>query len=127
MARGSPTCLARHQEPTMKIFRTTSSRTTTQVFRVAAKGGTPEALTHGDGVIGSFSVSADGGRIAFARSDLQHAPDLYVSAISSADAQRVTDHNPTVRDLFLGRTEIIHWTGKDGLPLDGVLVYPVGY
>lgn len=101
--------------------------TTAQIYRVPLNGGPPEAVTHDQGVVSSISLSRAGDRVAFARSDLQHAPELYVSAFPKLDAQRVTDHNPLLRDIALGKSEIVHWRGKDGMELEGILIYPVGY
>jgi dipeptidyl aminopeptidase/acylaminoacyl peptidase len=39
----------------------------------------------------------------------------------------VTDANPQVRELALGREEEVEWTSTDGKRVGGVLVYPVGY
>ncbi len=109
------------------LYFRSSLHTTSQIFRVALKGGAPEPLTRDEAVINSFSLSRAADRVAFTRSDLQHAPDLYVSAFPKLDPQRVTDHNPLVRELALGKSEVIHWRGKDGLDIEGILIYPVGY
>ncbi len=101
--------------------------TTAQIFRVSIKGGSPDALTHEEGVINSFSLSRAADRVAFARSDLQHPPELYVSGFPKLDAQRVTDHNSMVSELALGKSEVVHWRGKDGMDLEGILIYPAGY
>jgi dipeptidyl aminopeptidase/acylaminoacyl peptidase len=58
---------------------------------------------------------------------MQHAPDLYVSSFPRVDAQRVTDHNPQVAQLELGRSEVVRWRAKDGAEIEGILIYPVGY
>ena len=109
------------------IYFRAQHHTTAQLYRVSTAGGAPEELTREDAVINSFSLSSAGDRIAFTRSDLQHAPDLYVSAFPRVDAQRITDHNPQVRDLALGSSEVIHWRSKDGKEIEGLLIYPVGY
>jgi dipeptidyl aminopeptidase/acylaminoacyl peptidase len=101
--------------------------TTAQIYRVAASGGVPQAITRDEAVINSFSLSNAGDRAAFTRSDFQHAPDLYVSAFPKVDAERVTDHNPQVAQLELGRSEVVRWRGKDGTEIEGILLYPVGY
>jgi len=100
---------------------------TGQIYRVAVNGGAPELVTRDEAVINSFSLSQACDRMAFTRSDLQHAPDVYVSAFPRVDAQRITDHNPQVRDLELGRSEVVRWRGKDGMEIEGLLIYPVGY
>jgi dipeptidyl aminopeptidase/acylaminoacyl peptidase len=109
------------------LYFRSAHHTTTQIYRIAVKGGAPEALTRDEAVIGSLTVSDDNSRIAFSRSDLQHASDLYVSAFPKVDAKRVTDHNPELRDIALGGSEVVRWNGKDGLVLEGLLIYPVGY
>ena len=54
-----------------------------------------------------------------------------VSGPSALDTRsswvQLTDANPWVRDLALGAAEEITWRGKDGTPVGGVLVKPVGY
>jgi dipeptidyl aminopeptidase/acylaminoacyl peptidase len=109
------------------LYFRSAHHTTTHIYRVAVSGGAPEALTYDEATMTSFSVSRDGKRMAFSGSDLQRAPDLYVSAFPKVSAERVTDHNPLLRDIALGRSEVIRWSGKDGLALEGVLIYPVGY
>jgi Tol biopolymer transport system component len=72
------------------LYFRTQHHSTAQLYRVPVKGGPPEPLTRDEAVINSFSLSKAGDRVAFTRSDLQHAPDLYVSAFPRIDAQRVT-------------------------------------
>ena len=40
---------------------------------------------------------------------------------------RLTDANPQLRDVTLGKTEEISWKSKDGKTVSGVLVKPVGW
>jgi dipeptidyl aminopeptidase/acylaminoacyl peptidase len=121
-----PTDLVWSADGSALYFRA-AHHTTAQIYRAAVSGGTPEALTRDEATITSFSVSHDGTRMAFSRSDLQHAPDVYVSSLPKVSIERVTDHSPSLRDLALGRSEVIHWSGKDGMALEGLLIYPVGY
>ncbi len=109
------------------IYFRAPHHTTAQIYRVSINGGKPEALTNAETVINSFSISNANDRVAFTQSDLQHAPDLYVSALPKVDARRITDQNPGIRELALGHSEVIKWRGKDGMEIEGVLIYPVGY
>ncbi|MDF1502761.1 S9 family peptidase, partial [Roseisolibacter sp. H3M3-2] len=54
------------------------------------------------------------------------APSIEQVARRAAWTQ-LTDANPQVRSLALGETTEITWTSKDGKPVGGVLVKPVGY
>jgi dipeptidyl aminopeptidase/acylaminoacyl peptidase len=101
--------------------------TISQIYRIPKAGGAPQAITRDDAAINSFSLSSADDRVAFTRSDFQHAPDLYVSTFPKVDAERVTDHNPQIAQLELGRSEVIRWRGKDGMEIEGILLYPVGY
>jgi dipeptidyl aminopeptidase/acylaminoacyl peptidase len=110
------------------IFFTAGARTTMQLYSVRSAGGLPSAITNVDAVISGATFSRDAGVVAFTQSDMQHAADIYVARLSaSVSAERLTDHNPQLRDIALGKSEVVHWKGRDGLDLEGVLVYPVGY
>jgi dipeptidyl aminopeptidase/acylaminoacyl peptidase len=41
--------------------------------------------------------------------------------------RRLTDLNPQVRELALGRQEEVTWTSTDSAQVGGVLTHPVGY
>ena len=71
-------------------------------------------------------------RIFITRSDPKTPATVYTVA-SAKDLEtrsswvQLTDANPWTRHLALGEAEEITWTGKDGTPVGGVLVKPVGY
>ena len=103
-------------------------RTTSQLFSVPASGGDPKQLSNIKGVMGQTSFSRDGSVLAFTKSDTQHADDVYVSTtVPIAEPARRTDHNPQVREFALGSSEVIRWKSKDGMEIEGLVIYPVGY
>ena len=72
------------------------------------------------------------GRIFITRSDPRTPSTAYTVAAASdlgnrASWVQLSDANPWTRELALGETEEITWKGKDGTPVGGVLVKPVGY
>jgi dipeptidyl aminopeptidase/acylaminoacyl peptidase len=109
------------------LLFTAGARIAVQQFAVPAAGGTPRAMGELHGVVSGGTISRDGRTIAFTRSDVQHPADVYVATVDGMGATRLTDHNPQVRNFQLGRSEEVHWTSTDGMPMDGVLIYPVGY
>jgi len=110
------------------IYFTSPVRTTTQLFSVASAGGTPKQLTAAKGVISNATFSRDRSSFAVTFQDLQHTADVHVATVANASAlTRVTDHNPQLRSLALGKSEIVHWKSKDGMDVEGILVYPVDY
>src|ERR1019366_4698732 len=95
---------------------------------VASAGGTPKQLTAAKGVISNATFSRDRSSFAVTFQDLQHTADVHVAMLADASAlTRVTDHNPQLRSFALGKSEIVHWKSKDGMDVEGILVYPVDY
>lgn len=110
------------------LYFNSSVRTTSQLFSVPAGGGDPKQLSNIKGVIGQTSFSRDGSVSAFTKSDTQHADDVYVSkTLPIAEPIKLTDHNPQVREFALGSSELISWKGKDGMEIEGIVIYPVGF
>jgi dipeptidyl aminopeptidase/acylaminoacyl peptidase len=106
-----------------------SVRTTTQLFAVSAAGGTPRALSDVHATINGGTLSRDGNTIAYTQSDLQHPADVHVARVGATllEPKKLSDHNPQVAALALGRGEVVKWKSSDGMEIEGVLIYPVGY
>jgi dipeptidyl aminopeptidase/acylaminoacyl peptidase len=110
------------------IFFTATVRTTSQLFSVPAAGGEAKQLSKVTGVMGSATLSRDNSVVAFARSDVQHPDDICVAKLPDMrDGIRLTNHNPQVDELSLGTGEVVRWKSKDGMEVEGVVIYPVGY
>ena len=110
------------------IYFNSTVGTTSQMFSVPSSGGQPKRLSSISGVMSQASFSRDGSVIAFTKSDTQHPEDVYVAkALPIADPVKLTDHNPKVRELSLGSSEVIRWKSKDGMEIEGLVIYPVGY
>jgi dipeptidyl aminopeptidase/acylaminoacyl peptidase len=41
--------------------------------------------------------------------------------------KRMTNVNPWLDDKILGEQKVIHYNARDGLAIEGLLIYPVGY
>jgi len=110
------------------IFFTCSTGTTSQMYSVSAAGGKASQLTNVSGVLSQPAFSKDGSIFAFTRQDLEHPDDVYVArSLSISDAVKLTDHNPQLNSIQTGHGEVIKWKGRDGLEIEGLLIYPVGY
>jgi dipeptidyl aminopeptidase/acylaminoacyl peptidase len=110
------------------IYFSSPVRTTTQLFSVASAGGTPKQLTSAKGVISNASFSRDRSTFALTFEDMQHPNDVHFGSVASAsNLTRLTDHNPQLHSIAMGKSEIVHWKSKDGMEIEGILVYPVDY
>jgi Tol biopolymer transport system component len=107
------------------LFFVAQVRTTSQLFSVPAAGGDPKQLSRIAGTMTQASFSRDGSTIAFAQSDVQHPAEVCVAKPSSMLAPvQLTRQNPQVEKLALGSDETIRWKAKDGMEIDGLMIYP---
>jgi dipeptidyl aminopeptidase/acylaminoacyl peptidase len=108
------------------LYFTAATRTTSQLFAVPSSGGAPRPLTEVAGVLGGATASRDRSTWAFTLAEMQRPADVAVMR-GRGQPERVTDLNPQVRQLALGRGEVVRWAGRDGKEIEGLLLYPVGY
>ncbi len=112
------------------LFFTASTGTTSTLHSVPVSGGEPRALAGGDAVLSSARVAGAGSTIVAVRSDLATPGEVSIGTAlprGIAALRRITDHNPQVRYFALGRGEVLRWKGPGGTPVEGVVIYPVGY
>jgi len=110
------------------LFFTASVRTTNQLFSVPVAGGEPKQLTSHNGTMSGATMSDDGRTIAFTVSDVTRPNDVYVVRDPARFAPvKLTDHNPQLAEIALGRGELYRWKSKDGMEIEGVLIYPPDY
>ena len=109
------------------LYFRTSLGTTAQLFSVAASGGTPKALTRDAAVTASYSLSAAGDRVAMTRSDLQNPAEVYVSAFPKRGREADHGHQSAGARAGAGQGRGREVEGADGMEIEGVLIYPVGY
>jgi dipeptidyl aminopeptidase/acylaminoacyl peptidase len=110
------------------LYFNASVKTTTQLFSVPSAGGEAKQITKARGVMGQATFSRDRNVVTFTRSDAQNPAEVYVGKLPDVhDGVKLTNSNPQVNDLALGASEVIRWKSKDGMEIEGVVIYPVGY
>ncbi|MCC6590916.1 MAG: S9 family peptidase [Bryobacterales bacterium] len=104
---------------------------TQQLFALSVASGDVEQLTRYQGVLNVFRDD-DSGKL-FATYQDPHSPLNYYAIPSIGDIsqraawKQLTDSNPQVRDLALGKVETVKWNSTDGREVEGVVVLPVNY
>jgi len=83
---------------------------------VVAPGGT---------VFTSFSVSEGGSLMALAGESAVHPTEVFLHSLGEGQPIRATDSNPWLADISLAPQEIVRWTARDGLELEGILIRPL--
>lgn len=97
------------------------------LMRLPADGSAPEVLTQQDGVYGSFAFADDESSMAFTYQEPDLPADVYVGGLDGTHATRLSDVHAGVPRPEMGKTELLSWTSPDGMEIEGLLTYPVGY
>ncbi|HSW67176.1 MAG TPA: prolyl oligopeptidase family serine peptidase, partial [Bacteroidales bacterium] len=74
-----------------------------------------------------YRVSHSGGLIAFAGNTPSHPSELFLFDSRKRNLRKLTDHNPWLENINLGEQKKIVYDARDGLDIEGVLIYPVNY
>ncbi|MFQ5512263.1 MAG: S9 family peptidase [Candidatus Krumholzibacteriia bacterium] len=96
---------------------------------VKAKGGEHKTILHSkkSGVIfGAPSYTRDFKKFAMVGSATDVPSDVY-HWTPGRQLERLTHLNPWIAERDLGRQEVIRYKARDGLEIEGLLYYPVGY
>ncbi len=80
----------------------------------------------GPTVFTSFSL-ADAGQIALVGHAAAHPGELFVADDVAGPPLRASDVNPWLTKIRLAKQTAIRWQARDGLEIEGVLVYPLDY
>lgn len=94
----------------------------------AALDGKRSVWTEGDGpILQGLSLSSDGRSAVAVGSTPRHPGEVFVAKPGAREFERLTNLNPWLENEALARQEVVQWEARDGLKLEGVLVYPLGY
>ena len=100
------------------------------LYALTVANGMMTQLTKQTGVIaGSYSAEAKAFLLTY--SHPRQPMDFYVvkpGAVGAMDRWvKASDANPQVARLALGETESVRWKAQDGVPVEGLLIKPLGY
>ena len=75
----------------------------------------------------AVSLSGDRAHFALVHETLEEPPEIHVTRADEFQPKRISSVHDTVPKPAMGKTEILQWKSKDGLEIEGLLTYPVGY
>jgi dipeptidyl aminopeptidase/acylaminoacyl peptidase len=84
-------------------------------------------LTSIKGSAGAFSVSKSGNRFSYTFEDVNTPKEVFTAGLRGEGAKKISSINANFNPPALGKTEVISWKSKDGLTIEGLLTYPVGF
>jgi dipeptidyl aminopeptidase/acylaminoacyl peptidase len=98
--------------------------------RIAAlplDGRPPRDIDKQQGFSYGWSIGASGKMLGFTLESAARPPEAYVARLDRFQAVQVSRANEGLSAHRSGRTEVIRWKSTDGLEIEGLLTYPVGY
>ncbi|MEL7059655.1 MAG: S9 family peptidase [Acidobacteriota bacterium] len=98
--------------------------TETTVAEIDLDGSRRDVFSSGDGapVITDLARGLLG-TVAMIGETPQHPDEVYL--LDDGAPRRLTNSNPWLADVALGKQETIRWTASDGLEIEGVLIHPL--
>ena len=104
------------------------AKKTRQALYAMPVDGPPKSLYEpAKGVLLTAALDLKGTHVGYSHESPSEAPEAYVLPLQGGTPQRVSRANEDLPKLPLGETKVIRWKAKDGLDIEGLLTYPVGY
>jgi dipeptidyl aminopeptidase/acylaminoacyl peptidase len=103
-----------------------SEGVTSTLGTIGADGANLTRTRSGEGPVVHHVAHADNGLRALVADAPQHPAELFVMEDGADDPRRATDHNPWLADVPLAEQEVVTYTARDGLELQGLLIRPMG-
>lgn len=110
-----------------KTSRTAMSLPVGDVLKGQKGKGKAKPLFPLEGTSGASDYDPKTGAMAFVYQTPDQAAELYFKSSMDAQAKVLSKHNSEIELPKMGKTEVIRWTSKDGLEIEGILTYPVDY
>jgi dipeptidyl aminopeptidase/acylaminoacyl peptidase len=98
--------------------------TDVRLATIDAAGDDQRTLVEDGPIFGGLSV-ADDGELALTGNTPAHPSEIY--RFADGRYTRLTDSNPWLADVDLARQEVVRYRARDGLEIEGILVYPLDY
>ncbi len=67
------------------------------------------------------------GMFLFDAENPMHPDEVYIKKRRDREMKRVTNSNPWLDELELGKQDVVTFNTIDGMDIEGLLIYPVGY
>jgi dipeptidyl aminopeptidase/acylaminoacyl peptidase len=70
-------------------------------------------------------ISVAGDHVAVVASTAKHPAELFHYNLKSGEVKRLTNSNPWLKDVAMGKQEVISSKARDGLRVDSLLIHPL--
>lgn len=109
------------------LWMQANQRVAAHLFRLDPETGGATRVAPGEGTVGSgWSLTRDGGAMAWIGSDPTHYPEVFF-AHRGEPGRALTRLGDQLAGWTLGTAEVVQWTSRDGARIEGVLRKPAGW
>ncbi len=109
------------------VYVTETRGTVTRLSALATDGSAARDISSGDGVAGGTNLNRSATAAGFSWQASDRAPEAYVTRLDNYAPVQVSKANASLPGHATGRTEVVKWKGADGMEIEGLLTYPVGF
>lgn len=112
------------------LFVTETIHTSGTIYAVPLSGAEVvdlTALTPLKGTSSSFSVSSQGGLMAYVYEEPEQPEEVFMEDLDGGDRKQLSRVNADFHTAAYGKTTLVSWKSTDGTPVEGLLTYPIGF
>jgi dipeptidyl aminopeptidase/acylaminoacyl peptidase len=99
--------------------------TTSEILSVQIGQPPTQILPANQIVVDDLTPTANATHIFLIAQSPNHPPELYQLNPQQPEPERLTDSNPWLAEVQLAKQEVVRYTARDGLELEGILVHPL--
>lgn len=110
-----------------RIYFSETRGTATRIAAIDVVTGVITDINKANEVLGAVSLNRTGTMLGFTMQAADRAPEAFVSSVGNFAPVQISRVNAALPKWPLGKTEVVRWKSSDGLEVEGLLTYPVGY
>jgi dipeptidyl aminopeptidase/acylaminoacyl peptidase len=110
-----------------KVLFSEPKKTRAAIYELPVDGPAKIVYEPAKGVIAGANLNSKGTHVGFSYETASEAVEAYAMALGAKEPTRVSRANIDLAKPPIGETQVIRWKAKDGLEIEGLLTYPVGY
>jgi len=109
------------------VYYTETCGTRQRLCALPVDGNLPVVLFEPEGTIENVSLNGNRNTLGFTLQSTSDPMEAFITPLDKINPLQMSQLNAGLRQIPLGQTEVIHWRSVDGLEIEGLLTYPVGY
>lgn len=90
-------------------------------------GSPPKIVFEWNGCIENVRLNRSHNTMGFTLQTPNQPPEVHLSPLETFSPLQISSINEEHHQISIGRTEVIRWSSTDGMEIEGLLTYPVGY